>query len=54
MGTEISPGDLGLHRAMAEWNESPIYLLLVRTAWLALVRHGRLLAWGGLYWRRPC
>lgn len=30
MGTEISPGDLELHRAMAEWNESPIYMLLVR------------------------
>lgn len=30
VGTEISPEDLELHRAMAEWNESPIYLLLVR------------------------
>ena len=38
MGTEISPGDLELHRAMAEWNESPIYMLLVRDSiWLGWI-----------------
>lgn len=29
VGTDIRPGDLEIHRAMTEWNESPIFLLLV-------------------------
>jgi hypothetical protein len=43
VGTEISPGDLELHRAMAEWNESPIYMLLVRDSiWLGWMGPGHI------------